>query len=145
MRASRGFTLIEILVVLVIGVILVSVVPSLLTRGVGGAELKASARGLAAALRYARSRAIARRTETLVVVDLKRRRYAVSGRRPARRLPHGIDVRLDTVRSHRYSGQRGGFRFYPDGGATGGQITLASGALRYVIDINWLTGRVAIY
>lgn len=145
MRRGLGFTLIEILVVLIIGVLLLSVVPSLVSRGAGGAELKASARGLAAALRYARSRAIARHQEAVVTVDVKKRRYAVSGRRAARRLPEGIDIRLDTVRSHRYSEHRGGYRFYPDGSATGGQITLKSGALRYVVDVNWLTGRVAIY
>lgn len=144
-RASLGFTLIEILVVLVIGVLLISVMPSRVSGGVSSAQVKASARGLAAALRFAHSRAIASHRETVVTVDVNRRRYAVTGQRRARRLPANIDIRLDTARSHRYSEHRGAYRFYPDGSATGGQITLISGSLRYVVDVNWLTGRIAIY
>ena len=38
----------------------------------------------------------------------------------------------------------GSIRFYPDGGSNGGRITVASGARKFDVDVDWLTGRVAI-
>jgi general secretion pathway protein H len=35
-------------------------------------------------------------------------------------------------------------RFFPDGGSNGGRITLAAGDRKYDVDVDWLTGRVAI-
>ena len=35
-------------------------------------------------------------------------------------------------------------RFVPDGGSNGGRITVASGARKFDVDVDWLTGRVAI-
>lgn len=141
----RGFTLVELLIVLVIGGLMLSVVPPLFSKGVTGVELRAAAREVAAALRYARSRAINRHVESTVTVNLADKRYEISGRRGTRTLPQGADIKLDTARSQTRSQTTGAFRFYPDGSSTGGQITLSSGPLRYVVDIHWLTGRVAIH
>ena len=38
----------------------------------------------------------------------------------------------------------GAIRFYPDGSSTGGRITVASGERKYLVDVDWLTGRVSI-
>ena len=38
----------------------------------------------------------------------------------------------------------GSIRFYPDGGSNGGRITVASGERKFEVDVDWLTGRVAI-
>ena len=35
-------------------------------------------------------------------------------------------------------------RFYSDGSSTGGRITVASGERKYLVDVDWLTGRVSI-
>ena len=35
-------------------------------------------------------------------------------------------------------------RFFADGGSNGGRVTLAAGERKFDIDIDWLTGRVAI-
>ena len=57
---QRGFTLLEILVALVIGVLLIALVPPLLS-GLGGAtEVRSAARQLAAGLRSARNEAVTR-------------------------------------------------------------------------------------
>ncbi|NBC88790.1 MAG: hypothetical protein GVX90_04750 [Alphaproteobacteria bacterium] len=40
--------------------------------------------------------------------------------------------------------RRARFRFFPDGSATGGRITLSRDERQYRIDIDWLTGRVKI-
>ncbi len=35
-------------------------------------------------------------------------------------------------------------RFYPDGSSTGGRNTGSSGEGKYLVDVDWLTGRVSI-
>ena len=77
--AQAGFTLIELLVVTVIMVLAYSLAAPLVSSGVSGTELKASARQLAAGLRKARSEAIARKHETVLTVDVEGRRFQLSG------------------------------------------------------------------
>ena len=38
----------------------------------------------------------------------------------------------------------GAIRFFPDGGSNGGRLTLAAGERKFNVDVDWLTGRVAI-
>jgi general secretion pathway protein H len=38
----------------------------------------------------------------------------------------------------------GAIRFYPDGGSNGGRVTLAAGERKFEIDVDWLTGRIAV-
>ena len=42
------------------------------------------------------------------------------------------------------SDKRGAIRFYPDGSSTGGRITVSSGERKFLVDVDWLTGRVSI-
>lgn len=142
---ERGFTLLEMMIVLVLAGLMLTLVPPLFSGRTSTAELKATARELAAALRFARGQAITRQRETVLMLDTERRRYTVSGRERSRRLPKGIGLKLITARSERIATHRASIRFFPDGSATGGQITLSGGKQSYIVDINWLTGRVAIY
>jgi general secretion pathway protein H len=143
-RCAAGFTLIEIIVVLVVAGLLLALVPPRLSGALAAVEIRSAARELASALRYARSRAVSRHTEVLLTVDTERRRYRVGGQR-WRRLPEDMQLTLTTARSERRSRGIGSIRFYPDGTGTGGQIALASRARRFIVDVSWLTGRIAIY
>ncbi len=142
--APAGFTLIEIIIVLVVAGLLLALVPPRLSGVLASAEVRSAARELASALRYARSRAVTAHAEVLLTVDTERRRYRLSGSR-WRSLPDDLQLTLTTARSERRSRSIGSIRFYPDGTATGGQIKLSSGARRYTVDVNWLTSRIAIY
>lgn len=143
-RRQAGFTLIELLVVTLIMVMAYSLAGPLVSTGVSGTELKASARQLAAGLRKARSEAIARRHETALTVDLQERRFQLSGDQRIYRLPGNIEVKLFTAQSELVNQNTGAIRFYPDGGSTGGRITVAAQGRKYDVDVNWLTGQVAI-
>jgi general secretion pathway protein H len=142
--AQRGFTLLELLMVLVIAAAGYALVVRFTAGGVSGAELKSAARAVAAGLRDARGTAIARQESAALVLDLEHRSFEVSGRARARSLPERLELKLYTAQSEIVDEKRGAIRFYPDGSSTGGRVTVASGERRFLVDVDWLTGRVSI-
>jgi general secretion pathway protein H len=142
--ATAGFTLIELLVAIVIMVMAYSLAAPLVTSGVSSTELKATARQLAAGLRKARSEAVARKHETVLTVDVEGRRFGLSGDQRTYRMPKDIEINLFTAQSELINEKTGSIRFYPDGGSTGGRITVSARDRKYAVDVNWLTGQVAI-
>ncbi len=141
---QQGFTLLEILVVLVIGVLLVALVPPLLSGMSGATELRGAARQLAAGLRNARNEAVTRQREAILTLDLAQRRFAVSGDPREITLPDGLALKLYTARSELLDAATGNIRFFPDGSSTGGAITVSGPKLAYRVNVDWLTGAIAI-
>jgi general secretion pathway protein H len=139
-----GFTLIEILVVLVIMAMAYTLASPMISSGVSGTELKASARQLAAGLRKTRSEAIAHRREAVMTLDVEDRNFRLSGESRVYRLPKSVMVQLFTANSELVNGSVGSIRFFPDGGSTGGRITVSSHERKYDVDVNWLTGQTTI-
>lgn len=143
-RPQRGFSLLELLLVLVIAAAGYAIVVRMTAGGVSGAELKSAARAVAAGLRDARGTAIATQEPVALNLDLERRTFEVTGGRRARSLPERLELKLYTAQSEIVDSRRGAIRFYPDGTSTGGRITVASGERRFLVDVDWLTGRVSI-
>jgi general secretion pathway protein H len=141
---SYGLSLLELLIVLALMAIIASVVIPIFGPGVSTTELKRSARELAAGLRLARSQAIAQRTESLLELDVANRAFRVPPDPTVHSMPEGIQLKLYTAQRDLVSEQLGAVRFFPDGGSNGGRITVAAGDRKYDVDIDWLTGRVAI-
>ena len=139
-----GFTLIELLVVVVIMGMAYALASPLITSGVSGAELKATARQLAAGLRKTRSEAISHRREEVLTIDLEGRHFQVGGNPKKYKLPASVSVELFTAQSERVSASVASIRFFPDGGSTGGRVTVSARDRSYGVDVNWLTGQVAI-
>ena len=145
-RASRhrGFTLIEVMLVLVIGAVMYAVILSVPFRGASSADLKAAARTLASGLRQAQTLAMTTRKDMSLTLDLESREFTVTGDSTIRQLPKDLQLKLYTAQSEVTSDRRGAIRFYPDGSSTGGRITVAAGERKYLVDVDWLTGRVSI-
>jgi general secretion pathway protein H len=138
-------SLIEILVVLAIMAIGAAlVVPMVSGPGASTSDLRSAARQIAAGLRHARSEAIAQRHETLVTLDLEKRSFRVAKEAREIALPEKIELKLFTAQSDLVNERQGSIRFFPDGGSNGGRVTVASGERKYEVDVDWLTGRVAI-
>lgn len=128
-----GFTLIEMLVVLVILGLTVGLV---LGRGPlrsAGLETRAEANTIAGALRAARSRAIAGDQSITVAIDPVRHQLRVGSAAP-RALTGSIAL----------AAPRAGITFAPDGSSSGGRIDLATGPFRMQVAVDWLTGRVSV-
>ncbi|MCL4763952.1 MAG: prepilin-type N-terminal cleavage/methylation domain-containing protein, partial [Burkholderiales bacterium] len=90
-------TLVELLVVLALMALLASIALPMLGPGVSTTTMKSAARELASAMRSARSRAMATRQETLVMIDLEGRRFVVGDDAKARDLPKEVEVKLFTA------------------------------------------------
>jgi general secretion pathway protein I len=81
---SRGFTLLELLVVLAIGAMLVTLSEPLYSRVVPGARVRSQARDLIVALRDSANKAVSSGRETQVQFEPERKSYVVGGSQPVR-------------------------------------------------------------
>jgi general secretion pathway protein H len=143
-RTASGFTLLEIMVVMVIAGLMIALVPPLFSGAVSGTKLKGSARDLAIVLRETRSKAIISNTEQLVHLDLKEPRYRVGNDKP-RALPENVDMAVEVVTGDRVDKTaKHVLRFFPDGSSSGELITLSGGNRAYHLQLNWLTGSITI-
>ena len=143
MTQVRGFTLIEMIVVLAVMALAASVAPVAVERMLDGASYRATLRDLMASMRGARNEAIGSGEPVRFVLDLNERRFGV-GEELRGEIPADVDVdgqvALDLITPE---GQLG-IMFYPDGSSTGGSIFVrrASGVATQ-LRVGWLLGRVS--
>jgi general secretion pathway protein H len=138
-----GFTLLEIIVVLAIGAMIYTLLLGMPFGGASSGDLKAAARTLASGLRQAQTLAITSRKDALLTLDVEAREFHVGDSEP-HRVSDKVDLKLYTAQSEVASDRLGSIRFYPDGSSTGGRITVAGGERKYLVDVDWITGRVSI-
>ena len=136
---SRGFTLVELMVVMVIIALVMGLVATSMSRSISGAEARAASRKLVASLRYTRARAILDKQEQVFQINTEDRSYQAPGRKQVN-LPEGVDLTVTTARSEITSEAVSGIRFFPDGGSTGGHIELTVNDREYRVNVAWLTG-----
>ena len=141
--AAAGFTLVEMIVVLVIVSLVLALVGTSISRNISGAEMRTAARKVAASLRYTRTQAILSKSEQVFTVDTENRTYQAPERQ-LENLPEGMNVELNTARSEVTSENVGGIRFYPDGGSTGGNVRLEANGRVYQVNVAWLTGEASV-
>ena len=141
---AQGFSLLELLIVVVIMGMVYVLVPGMIFGGVSGADLRASSRDIASGLRQARSLAVSERREAFVTLDLDKRTFSLSGNARIFQLPEKLELKLYTAQSEIVNERQGAIRFFPDGSSTGGRVTVASGERKYLVEVDWLTGKVAI-
>ena len=139
--AEAGFTLIEILVVLVILSLTVVLVVARGPARNAGLEARAAASEVVQTLRIGRSRAIAEDRPVAVTLDLPSHRLALDG------VPRAVLPRWMPLADRMADGtepRRAVFDFAPDGSATGGIVVLGMPGRRFLVSVDWLTGRVDI-
>ncbi len=143
-RASQGFSLIELVVVLFILVIGFSALGINIAAGNQSSQMKAAVRDMVSALRYARGQALISRKQTVVAIDLAENQYTVSNRNKVFKLDKDMQVTMVIAQDELDENEIGKVRFYPDGSSSGGRITLEWDELAEEININWLSGQVSI-
>jgi len=144
LHLNKGFTLLELIVVLFIVVLGFSAIGINLSSGNDATELKVAARDIVSALRFARGQALISHQETTVTLDLTENSYTVTGRNKTYPISKTIDVTVVTAQNELNGQGLGNIRFFADGSSTGGRITLERGKAGWQIDINWLTGQIEL-
>lgn len=144
-RGSAGFTLLEMLCVLLLVASMVTMTGVAVQHGLAGARAQAAAAELASGLRRARWLAVSGGRTADFTLDLSREAYRVDGE-PMVALPTGLHMGMHYARDTlaATSGTEGAIRFFPDGSSTGGRITLRQGRRLWRLDVSWLTGGVTL-
>ena len=143
-RRMGGFTLFELLLVLVLLGLAYGLAVPMLGAGSAGLDLQSASRQIAAGLRKARGTAVTERREAVLMLDVDGRAFSVSGDPKIYALPKKIELARFTAQSEVVRDKIAGIRFFPDGTSTGGRVTISSGSARQEVDVDWVTGRVAI-
>lgn len=137
-QRRAGFTLLEMLVVLAIIGLVAGTATALLRPPSAHLRVETAARGLCAAMRATRMRAIASNEEQALTIDVARRVYFSSAVRESR-LPDDASIRVSSAQQRR-SGSDAKITFFPSGRSSGADIDLDVGGQRATIETNWLTG-----
>jgi general secretion pathway protein H len=164
---ERGFSLLEIIVVLVLFSLCIALIAPSLSRFSTSVELKAAAKKVAAILRYSRSEAINKGKVYQVIFDSNLmqvkvqpvetdqeetdKKEAEAEKKEAKNtpktytLPTGVQMKELNIESTQYPTDLPAFEFYPNGGSNGGDILLDSRSQKgFKIKVHFLTGNVVI-
>ena len=138
-EAQAGFTLLELLVVLVIMALSATAVMSVGRASLESARVRSFMVEAEAMFRDARTAAIETQSQTAVVIDTEARRLTFSNGGRTLDMPKGLS--LDAKVAVPKDGGLPSVRFFPSGGSTGGQLSFGFRGRSYDLRINWLTGR----
>jgi len=141
-RKDHGFSLFELMVVMMLVVLLFTVAGVSVSRSIGGAELRNAAREITAAMRHTRGQAVIQRQEQVFLVDADNKTWQAANR-GVEKLPEDLEIKLITARQELTGDNAGGIRFYPDGASTGGRVVLSSDGREWHITVGWLTGEIS--
>jgi general secretion pathway protein H len=130
-------------VLVIIGLVM-ALAPPLFHAAVPSVRLKATARDLVASLRLARDLAVSRNTTSELVVDLRQRRYRVTGVARERQLPADVSVTFFPAGGGRDPLAGPVVRFFQDGTSSGGAFRLVTGDNAYLLEVDRLRGRVTL-
>ena len=139
--ASRGFTLLELVVTLFVIVLTIGIAVPVIGRSSNAIRARADVAGFSAVLRHARERAITTRVSHAVVIDPAARKMTV--------LAGGTDGDVKETRtlSERLTVQATPppaltVRFEPEGTSSGADYRVTAGDVVYRVTVDPVTGRV---
>ncbi len=157
---ARGFSLLELIIVLfVIGFSIALVSPSL-SRFSKSVEIKATAQKVSSILRNSRSEAVNRgkicqilfdlklgavRVQTIMPEDLETEEKKGPSMSKTFSIPDWIQIREMKISPGKYPSELPAIEFYPNGGSNGGSFLLeGEGQRQYRIQVHSITGAVKI-
>ncbi len=139
---QRGFSLLELIVVLAIVGLLFGMVGTSIYRSLDSVKIRQTSKDLMTALRYTRAQAVASREEQFLTVDIENRRYQAP-ERDWEDFPEDVEISLKTAADD-LDLTSGKVRFYPDGSSTGALISLQIESRSWTVRVGWLTGELSV-
>ena len=142
---NRGFSLLELIVVLFIIGIISSLVPIALSNSLSNTKLKTSSRKLASSLRYIRNQAISYKKDYALFIDTNNNRFFIQQLDKSESEPESI-LNLEEGLKIRLRENLEKISFSPLGTSSGGEIEIENDrGFSYIIHVDSLTGRVSSY
>jgi len=142
MENKRGFTLLEMLLVLFLISLIVGISVVALTRSLPSQKVDSAAREIMAIFRQARSEAITGGKWQILNVDIEEKTFGIEGGNAPRRIPAEVSLKIiDPVAGEV---NRGGYRFVfsPSGVVDGGTIVLSAGKKVVTLETDPIIGAV---
>jgi len=141
--AQKGFSLIEILVVMVFIAVMAGIVSSSMTKSLKNTKLRAASKNLVSALRYTRGQAVVKHEEKTMTFDVEKKTYKAP-RKKTVQVPDEMEMYVYTADSEVADESTGSIRFFSDGSSTGGWVKLVLGEKIWKVNVNWLTGEISV-
>ena len=139
---ARGFTLIEILVVMSIMALVVALVPMAFGRLQEAAQYRDTVRAALTDMRAARQQAQSEGRDVRFVVNLAQRRFGVEGG-PQYEAPEPLELRAAMAAETAGADGSLAILFLPRGGASGGSLDVIRPSGTGVrLRVDWFSGRV---
>lgn len=135
---ARGFTLLELIVVLLVLAVAAGLAMPAIGRSVDAVRVRAEIAGFSAVLRHAREQAIVLRRVHAVVVDPTEHQVRILADdevRKTRAIPAGWTIEASPPPNLTV-------RFEPQGSSSGGDFRIVAGPVTYRITVDAVTGRV---
>jgi general secretion pathway protein H len=140
---AGGFTLLETLLVMTLMAAAASLAAMVFAGGMDGMRLRSESKEIAAQLRYTRARAITTGLPQMFRIDPRAHAWEAADDRRGE-IDESLSVNFTGVREAQVRAGEGAILFFPDGGSTGGRVTLAAGTAAWSVDVAWLTGETRL-
>jgi general secretion pathway protein H len=134
LRAVRGFSLVELLAVVVLIAAVTAGLAVTLGGGLDGQRLRGAAREVAAQLAYTRGQAIVRGEPQFFELDVDAHSWRAPGSKSGT-LPVDIELLVRSAAEERLEDRVARFRFFPDGSSSGGIVRLRMGEAQWRVDV----------
>ncbi|MDA8083402.1 MAG: prepilin-type N-terminal cleavage/methylation domain-containing protein [Nitrospiraceae bacterium] len=143
MRGERGFTLLELIIVLFLVALIFGISTVYLANSLPAGKFNAAVRDIASSIRHARALAQIDGTAQAVTIDMETKKYGIEGK-DLRPFPPDVQVRVIDPFSGAVTEGKYTFHFSPSGGSDGGTIVVWNAKRTVSIVVDPVVGAIVM-